>query len=105
MPSSALGAAALIILRSCTSLPRASVGAAAMYASTSFGIFFIILLGRENWLASPRNGRANAVHFLTDGGGEIRTHEAFRPAGFQDRCNQPLCHPSSYSRAFILTSA
>jgi hypothetical protein len=32
--------------------------------------------------------------FLTGGGGEIRTHEAFRPAGFQDRCNQPLCHPS-----------
>ncbi len=31
---------------------------------------------------------------LDGGGGEIRTHEAFRPAGFQDRCNQPLCHPS-----------
>jgi hypothetical protein len=28
------------------------------------------------------------------GGGEIRTHEAFRPSGFQDRRNQPLCHPS-----------
>src|SRR6266496_3820741 len=32
-----------------------------------------------------------------NGGGEIRTHEAFRPAGFQDRCNQPLCHPSGIS--------
>src|SRR6266516_2921599 len=31
---------------------------------------------------------------LDGGGGEIRTHEAFRPAGFQDQCNQPLCHPS-----------
>jgi hypothetical protein len=29
------------------------------------------------------------------GGGEIRTHEAFRPSGFQDRRNQPLCHPSA----------
>src|SRR5947208_11033005 len=29
-----------------------------------------------------------------DGGGEIRTHEAFRPSGFQDRRDQPLCHPS-----------
>jgi hypothetical protein len=28
------------------------------------------------------------------GGGEIRTHEAFRPSGFQDRRDQPLCHPS-----------
>ena len=28
------------------------------------------------------------------GGGEIRTHEAFQPSGFQDRRNQPLCHPS-----------
>jgi hypothetical protein len=28
------------------------------------------------------------------GGGEIRTHEAVRPSGFQDRRNQPLCHPS-----------
>ncbi len=28
------------------------------------------------------------------GGGEIRTHEASRPSGFQDRRDQPLCHPS-----------
>src|SRR5436190_9461592 len=28
------------------------------------------------------------------GGGEIRSHEAFRPSGFQDRRIQPLCHPS-----------
>jgi hypothetical protein len=30
----------------------------------------------------------------TGGGGEIRTHETFRPSGFQDRRIQPLCHPS-----------
>ena len=28
------------------------------------------------------------------GGGGIRTHETFRPAGFQDQCDRPLCHPS-----------
>ena len=31
---------------------------------------------------------------LGSGGGEIRTHEAFQPSGFQDRRDQPLCHPS-----------
>ena len=33
----------------------------------------------------------------------IRTHEPLRVAGFQDRCNRPLCHascgPASYRRA------
>ena len=29
------------------------------------------------------------------GSGEIRTHGPFRVAGFQDRCNRPLCHASS----------
>jgi hypothetical protein len=40
------------------------------------------------------------------GGGEIRTHEAFRPSGFQDRRNQPLCHPSRgrLPRYFGITS-
>jgi hypothetical protein len=28
------------------------------------------------------------------GGGGIRTHEGLHPAGFQDRCLQPLGHPS-----------
>ena len=32
-------------------------------------------------------------HF-SGGGGEIRTHERFPFAGFQDRCNRPLCHTS-----------
>jgi hypothetical protein len=37
------------------------------------------------------------------GGGEIRTHETFRPSGFQDRRDQPLCHPSgvAYLRSEI----
>src|SRR5438045_5647995 len=40
------------------------------------------------------------------GGGEIRTHEAFRPSGFQDRRDQPLCHPSGFSDAYFrITSA
>ncbi len=30
------------------------------------------------------------------GGGGIRTLEGFHLAGFQDRCIQPLCHPSGY---------
>src|SRR4030095_8915179 len=34
------------------------------------------------------------IRNLGGGGGEIRTHEAFRPSGFQDRRDQPLCHPS-----------
>jgi hypothetical protein len=32
---------------------------------------------------------------ITGGGGEIRTHERLPFAGFQDRCNRPLCHTSS----------
>jgi hypothetical protein len=38
--------------------------------------------------------RASKIEFETGGGGGIRTHEAFRPAGFQDRSHQPLDHPS-----------
>src|SRR5574343_223856 len=30
----------------------------------------------------------------TGGGGEIRTHGRLPVAGFQDRCNRPLCHTS-----------
>lgn len=39
---------------------------------------------------------------MFNGGGGIRTLEHFRVAGFQDRCNRPLCHPSGRS---ILTGA
>ncbi len=34
------------------------------------------------------------VDKLLGGGGEIRTHERLPVAGFQDRCNRPLCHTS-----------
>ena len=37
---------------------------------------------------------------MNGGGGGIRTHEAFRPAGFQDRSHQPLDHPSSFALPF-----
>ena len=32
------------------------------------------------------------------GGSGIRTHEGISPAGFQDRCIRPLCHPSATKR-------
>ncbi len=34
------------------------------------------------------------AHRDFSGGGGIRTHVGYSPAGFQDRCIQPLCHPS-----------
>ena len=34
------------------------------------------------------------------GGGGIRTLEGVCPAGFQDRCNRPLCHPSGGLRHY-----
>ncbi len=34
------------------------------------------------------------IHGSLGGSGEIRTHGPFRAAGFQDRCNRPLCHTS-----------
>src|SRR5205807_9576916 len=34
------------------------------------------------------------LHRRAGGGGGIRTHEAFRPAGLQDRSHKPLDHPS-----------
>jgi hypothetical protein len=59
----------------------------------------------EKWWASNREpqrlpapliGATNffARYTMGSGGGEIRTHETFRPSGFQDRRDQPLCHPS-----------
>ena len=41
-----------------------------------------------------RKAKLDRVLRMCGGGGEIRTHEAFRPSGFQDRRDQPLCHPS-----------
>ncbi len=34
------------------------------------------------------------MNALIGGGGRIRTHETFRPNGFQDRLLQPLGHSS-----------
>ena len=48
--------------------------------------------------------RSLVPFYEASGGGEIRTHETFRPSGFQDRRNQPLCHPSrpnAHSRSQI----
>jgi hypothetical protein len=57
---------------------------------------------------SPRGRRARAERGRTagvqlqshNGGGGIRTHGAPKtPAGFQDRCIRPLCHPSIGSQS------
>ena len=40
---------------------------------------------------TTRKGR---IHWVAGGSGEIRTHERLPVAGFQDRCNRPLCHAS-----------
>ena len=42
-----------------------------------------------------KKGTLRAPFSMTGGGGGIRTHEGLLTlAGFQDRCIQPLCHPS-----------
>src|ERR671918_1209146 len=46
------------------------------------------------WRRMKVEHQTSNIKRRTRGGGEIRTHEAFRPSGFQDRRNQPLCHPS-----------
>lgn len=45
-------------------------------------------------VSAPAN-RLSGMGNKTGGGGEIRTHERLPVAGFQDRCNRPLCHTSS----------
>ncbi len=47
----------------------------------------------------PHHPEREAHH---GGRGGIRTHEAFRPAGFQDRCIRPLCHPSDGSAVYTI---
>ena len=47
---------------------------------------------------------AGSFPSASGGGGGIRTHEDFRPAGFQDRSHQPLDHPSGCVRMPILAS-
>jgi hypothetical protein len=38
-----------------------------------------------------------------NGGSGIRTHEVLPPAGFQDRCIQPLCHPSRRAESLLFS--
>lgn len=45
----------------------------------------------------PLHRNLIAISIMNGGSGEIRTHERFPVAGFQDRCNQPLCHASGRS--------
>ena len=48
--------------------------------------------------AEPPPGRERAAWVpgaIDGGGGGIRTPDAFRHAGFQNRCIQPLCHASA----------
>ncbi len=42
-------------------------------------------------------GRGSSLRRNFGGSGEIRTHGSLRIAGFQDRCNRPLCHASNTS--------
>jgi hypothetical protein len=49
---------------------------------------------RNTAFSDAVNKLSEAAAQPSGGGGEIRTHETFRPSGFQDRRDQPLCHPS-----------
>ena len=49
--------------------------------------------GWAKWLPNKSPSREGKV-MCSGGSGEIRTHEPLRVAGFQDRCNRPLCHAS-----------
>lgn len=56
------------------------------------------------WMSAPISGASAMANWLSlvtgstpkeNGGGGIRTHERLRVDGFQDRCLQPLGHPST----------
>lgn len=53
----------------------------------------------------PLHGAAFLGINPQSGEGEIRTPGTLRYAGFQDRCNRPLCHLSESRDAFIASSA
>ena len=61
-----------------------------LFARQSWGLYARSVVAHVLLLTTSPIGTQN----LDGGGGEIRTHEAFRPSGFQDRRNEPLCHPS-----------
>jgi hypothetical protein len=43
-----------------------------------------------------------AMLFSSSGGGEIRTLGTLRHSCFQDKCDRPLCHPSSAKQNFTI---
>ena len=55
------------------------------------------------WLLKMRTfGKGAKIQEVNNGGGGgIRTHEGFRPAGFQDRSHQPLDHPSRFASGIV----
>ena len=50
-----------------------------------------------SFASAKEKGTFAGALFLNRGGGEIRTHGAFRHSCFQDRCTKPLCDASIYS--------
>jgi hypothetical protein len=60
------------------------------------GPFWTVLRAYQIVLSieSPLSEFEAPVSSKISGGGGIRTHEGRSPAGFQDRCLQPLGHPS-----------
>ena len=56
---------------------------------------------RDSKAATQKKAIDRLMRTVYGGSGEIRTHERFPFAGFQDRCNRPLCHAS---KAYILTA-
>ena len=49
---------------------------------------------RPSCSTASRDGKPARCCSFIGGSGEIRTHERLPVAGFQDRCNRPLCHAS-----------
>ena len=49
---------------------------------------------RQFAASGVKSAAAGAILFRNGGWGGIRTHEGLPPGGFQDRCLQPLGHPS-----------
>ena len=56
----------------------------------------------QNGIHINKTPRKVLIHWVGGGSGEIRTHEGLPLAGFQDRCNRPLCHASGARRIIPL---
>lgn len=57
----------------------------------------------SNVLDQSPQQRLAAVKKEKSGGREIRTPGTLRYAGFQNRCNRPLCHPSGGTKQSVMT--